>query len=151
MSSFASRTQKTIENPFDKPHTFTIHRLSGGATERAEAEHLRKFVLGLTPRGWAKKFHAVIEHGRAKAEDIAAAIRDPLAGLDRATVVREALVGWSYTEVVDGKETPLTVNEKAIDDLDDETVEYLATEIMKLTKPSLFATPEEQETARKKD
>lgn len=60
---------------------------------------------------------------------------------DRLTaVVRAGLKTWT----VDAPVTPET-----IDDLDGEALNHFATEIMRLTKPELFQTAEEQEAAQK--
>lgn len=141
MSSFASRNQQVISNPFEAGVTFTIQKLSGGAVERAQAEHIRKFIGGQSPRGWEQTFRRAMASGTATENDVARALGDPLAGFDRLSVVKAGLKAWSYEQAV---------TDKAIeDDLDDETLEYLAIEIMRLTKPARFQTEEEAEAARK--
>lgn len=151
MSSFASHNQVVIPNPFEPGVTFTIQKLSGGAVERAQAEHIRKFIGGQNPRGWEQTFRRALAAGIATDTDAVKALEDPLAGFDRLTVVKYGLKGWSYTETLEGKpETSKPITPSAIeDDLDDETIEYLAVEIMRLTKPARFQTPAEVEGARK--
>ena len=91
-------------------------------------------------------FQQALTAGIATADQAARAQRDPLAGLDRTTIVCCGLKGWSY---VDAAGAPLPVTVKAIADIDDEALEFLAVEIMKLTKPALFQAPAEVEAARK--
>ncbi len=89
-----------------------------------------------------------------------AVLRDPLTGFDRFAVVRAGLMGWSYDApiTVDGKTpgaapvvpgTPKPYD--PIDDLSDPMVEFIATEIMRRTKPALFQTEEERAAERKND
>jgi hypothetical protein len=146
MSIFASDHTKTIAVPFDAPHTVTIQRLQGRVVERAQAEHLSAFQAGRSPRGWAALFQRSLVKGIATDGDAQKAISDPLAGYDRLTIVRGGLKSWSYT---DGDEKPKPVTSQAIEDLDDEALEYFAVEIMRLTKPALFQTPDEAEAGRK--
>lgn len=61
--------------------------------------------------------------------------------VDRLTaIVRAGLIRWTL-------ETPVTPD--TLEDLDAEALNYFSTEIMRLTKPALFETAEEQETAQK--
>lgn len=140
MSIFASDSTATVDLPFDAPHTVTIQKLTGRDLERAQAEHLAAFTSGRSPRGWQALFQKAIREGTATPALLEQGQRDPLAGLDRTAVVRGGLTGWSY-------EKP--VSPEAIADIDDEALEFLATEIMRLTKPGLFLT-EEEAVAQKK-
>jgi hypothetical protein len=78
---------------------------------------------------------------------------DPLNGFDPYIVVQGGLVSWTYPEslkpeeVVEGN--TVTMRVRAIDDLDEDALKWLATEIMRLTKPSLFQTEAEAEAERK--
>jgi hypothetical protein len=147
MSSFASRHQKTIDNPFESGVTFTIQKLNGAAVEQAQAKHMASFVVGRNPRGWAGIFHEKLQQGTATNEDALKLIRDPLAGYDRLTVAKLGLVAWSYVD--EASKEPLPITSRTVEDLDDETLEHVATEILRLTKPRLFETVKEAETARK--
>ncbi len=138
MSIFASETTRTLEVPGDAPHTVTIRKLTGADVERAQGEHLNATIAGRSPRGWAAQFQALIAKGIATDVDAAKALGDPLAGYDRLMIVRAGLTAWTYDK-------PLT----AVADLDDEALEFVAIEIMRLTKPGLFLTDEEREAARK--
>jgi hypothetical protein len=141
MGIFASETTATVPLPFDPPETITIQKLTGADVERAQAAHLSATVAGKTPRGWEQLFKNAVAKGIATDADAARMLNDPLAGYDRITIVRAGLKAWSYKRAVDAA---------AIDDIDDESLEFIATEIMRLTKPALFQTPEEREAAKKK-
>lgn len=151
MSIFASRTQQTIALPFDAPHTVTIRRLTGRELDRAQSEHLKSMIAGRSARGWSGAFQRIIA-GLGTPADATQALADPLAGFDRFAIVRAGLVAWSYPESL----KPLTpsqiadgVTTDAIDDLDDDAVEFLARAILQLTKPALFLTEEAAAAAQK--
>lgn len=146
MSIFASETTATVSLPFDAPHTVTVQKLTGRDLERAQADHMSDFVAGRSPRGWAALFQRAIREGTATVAQLAEGQRDPLAGFDRSALVRGGLKAWTYTIERDGKTVPRPID---VDDLDDEALEFIALEIMKLTRPWLFLTDEEAEAARK--
>lgn len=143
---FASDSRRTVPVPFAAPHTVTIQKLSGREVERAQAEHLAAFQGNRSPRGWAAIFQRALETGAATDQDAQRALVDPLNGYDRFTVVECGLKGWSFTSA-DGTAKPLTP--EAVRDLDDEALEFIAVEVMRLTKPGLFLTAEEREAAQK--
>lgn len=147
---FASDSRRTVPVPFAAPHTVTIQKLSGREVERAQAEHLAAFQGNRSPRGWAAIFQRALENGAATDKDAQRALVDPLNGYDRFAVVRAGLKGWSFT-VTDykGTEQPKALTPEAIGDLDDEALEFIAVEVMRLTKPGLFLTVEEREAAQK--
>lgn len=150
MSIFASETTATIPLPFDAPHTVTIRKLTGRDVELAQAAHLKDFVGANSPRGWPAIFKSALAVGTAVDADARHALTDPLVGYDRLAIVRAGLTGWSYTAADDkGVQVPRQVTPAAVADLDDEALEFLAVEIMRLTKPSLFQTAEEREASRK--
>lgn len=143
-SPFASLVQSDpIPLPFDLPHTVTVRKLTGAEVERAQSVHQRSIASG---RGWANKFRREIEKGIATDGQVLEAIADPLLGYDRMTMVQAGLVAWSY-ETKPGKPKPLTTDAKA--DLDDEALDFIALEVLRLTKPGLFQTEEEREQATK--
>jgi hypothetical protein len=140
MSIFASETTETLALPFDAPHAVTIQKLTGADLEKAQAEHLNATIAGRSPRGWAGLFQNALASGTATVADVAKAQRDPLAGYDRTTLVRCGVKAWTYARDLDAK---------AVSDIDDEALEFLALAVMKLTKPGLFQTAEEVEAAQK--
>jgi hypothetical protein len=148
---FASQTQDTIPIPFDPPHTVTVRKLTGRELEAAQAAHRDSLTTG-NPRSWAALFRRGLQKG-ASDPDVLKAIADPLTGYDRYVMVRAGLLAWSYPQSI----TPVTVKVEgkpdrivdAIDDLDDEGVDFIATEILRLTKPALFVTVEEAVAEKK--
>jgi len=144
MSIFASLTTTTIPLPFDPPHTVTIQKLSGRLVDGAQLEHMRGFVEG-RGRNWAVKFLALARAGTASNVDAQQVLDDPLSGYDRIALVRGGLKAWTYEEA--GKPKPIT--DAAIEDLDDEALEFLARAVLQLTKPALFQTAEQREADQK--
>jgi hypothetical protein len=147
-SPFASHTQSTVPLPCDPPHTITIRKLTGREIEQAQEAH--RSNLG-SPRSWAATFRRMLEKGSATDPDVLQAIRDPLTGYDRYALVRAGLVAWSYPQAL--KFTPSDkVDGKvdAIEDLDDEALDFIATEVLRLTKPQLFMTSAEDAEVEKK-
>lgn len=149
-SPFASQTSTTVPLPFDPPHTVTIRKLTGREIERAQAAHRDEVASGRT-RSWAAFFKRTLERG-ASDPDVLAAIRDPLTGYDRFTLVRAGLVAWTYPQSL----KPLTPAERVdgirtdgVEDLDDEAVDFIATEILRLTKPALFQSAEDAAAEKK--
>ncbi len=157
-SPFASLSvSDPIPLPFDPSNTVTVRKLSARELESAAESHMRGVASG-SLRQWPERFKRLVEKGEAPAKEVAAALRDPLTGFDRFTVVRIGLVSWSYPQSLtpiaavaakDGQ--PAIEAYDPIEDLDDDALEFIATEIMRRTKPHLFLTAEEQETARKND
>ncbi len=148
---FASLTQQTIPIPFDPPHTVTVRKLTGRECDAAAEAH-RDGALSSSARAWPAIFRRMLEKGASDAE-VLSAIADPLTGYDRFALVRSGLVAWSYpqslkpvTVKVDGQPDEIA---DAIEDLDDEGVDFIARAILRLTKPALFLTAEDLEVARK--
>ena len=140
MSIFASQSvSDPIAMPFDPPHTVTVRNLTGRDIEAAQEAHRTTLASG-SARSWAVTFRRAIEKG-ASDPDVLNAIRDPLTGYDRYALVRSGLVSWSYDR---------PIGPEAIDDLDDEAVDFIATEILRRTKPALFHATEEAALAEKK-
>lgn len=137
MSIFASQTQsEPIPIPFDAPHWIVVRKLTGRECDEARAAHATGLAAGGS-RLWATKFRRILEGSLADKADVEQAIADPLTGYDRFALVRAGLVSWSYEHAIkDGKPWRL-------DDLDDEAVDFIATEVLRLTKPALFYTARE--------
>jgi len=135
MSVFASQTQRTM--PMADAHSVTIRKLTGREVELAQAEHLRGVASG---RGWAGRLQRILKNAAVTDAEAGAVLADPLNGYDRLTMCRAGILAWTY---------PDPPTSERVADLDDETLESLATEILRLTKPALFQTPAEQEAGRK--
>ncbi len=141
MSIFASKTQVTISIPFDLPNTVTLRALTGKESDEAQESHRGSLASG-SARSWANVFRRSLEKG-PKDDAVLKALADPVLGFDRFVVISKGLVAWSYTDA------PLNdpvARQAAIDDLKDGVADFFATEILRLTRPALFETPEERDT-----
>jgi hypothetical protein len=148
MSIFASRTVKTIPIPFDPPHEVTIQKLAGRHLAKAKNAFLASLFDGVRDRGGAavqKEMQALFGNDdKAKKAEAEAEVEkvkaDPLNGYDKHTLISCGVKSWTYEAPID---------EGAINDLDEEAVDFFAREIMLLTKPSLFQTAQDAEDAQK--
>jgi hypothetical protein len=146
-SPFASHTTSDpIPLPFDPPHWIQVRKLTGREVERAQEAH-RETIASGSARSWAVTFRRMLEKGASDPE-VLKIIRDPLTGYDRYALVRTGLIAWSYPQSV--KPISAAPAYDAIDDLDDEAVDFIAREVLRVTKPQLFqGTAEEAELAQK--
>lgn len=152
-SPFASLSvSDPIPLPFDPPHTVIVRKLTGREIEAAQDAH--RGNLG-SPRSWAATFRRMLEQGTATDPEVLKAIRDPLTGYDRYALVRAGLVAWSYPQPIKRTEKAATdttvVTVDAVEDLDDEAVDFIAREVLRRTKPALFLTTEEDVATAQKE
>lgn len=144
-SPFASMTTSDpIPLPFDEGQWIRVRKLTGREHTAAQMAHRLAFARD---DQWAGFFKAFIGSGLDSAV-IKKALADPLTGYDRHELVRTGVVSWSYAKPikpvvkkVDGQ--PDTV-EDAIEDLDDDALEFMALEVLRLSKPLLFVATEEE-------
>lgn len=159
---FASRTTVTIPIPFDPPNEVTLRKLAGRHLERAKSAFLQRLVRDVQQRGGAavQKDMEQLFRSDESSQDTAATVQavkaDPLNGYDKYELAAAGIKSWTYPESLvpqkvldeDGHEVLRVV---AIDDLEDEGLTFFATEVMRITKPSLFQTEDEAEADRKND
>jgi len=155
-SPFASQTQSDpIPLPFDPPHTVTVRRLTGREIEAAAEAHRGNVASG-SARAWPATLRRMLEFG-ASDPDVQHAIADPLLGYDRYALVRSGLVSWSYPLPIKQITTTSTGTTAisvidAVEDLDDEAVDFIARAVLTLTKPALFhTTVQDVEVEKKSD
>lgn len=151
-SPFASLVvSDPIPLPFDGGQWIRVRKLTGRQHEEAQAAHRGAFASGRT-NGWAVTFRRALEKG-ANDPDVLKALSDPLTGYDRYELVRLGLVAWSYdrplTPVVTKVEGQPDQVSDAIEDLDDDAVDFIAREVLRLTKPGVFLSKDDSEAARK--
>jgi hypothetical protein len=142
MSIFASDTKKTIDLPFDPPHTITIQKLPGRHLGKAGQEHLYETVENLKRMGgpaFQRELQALGDEGKRK-DLIDQYKADPLNSYDVDTLITKGLKAWSYEKPIDAP---------TIEDLDDQSRDFIAREILRLTKPSLFLTDEQAAAEQK--
>lgn len=147
-SPFASLVvSDPIPLPFDEGQWIKVRKLTGKEYEGAQLAHRIGFVNG---DKWAGLFRDSLENGPS-AVAVQKALADPLTGFDRYALARAGLVEWSYPGPINRKEPP-PEDYDAIRDLDDDAIEFSAREVLKRTKPLLFAehTDEAAEAAKVK-
>jgi len=160
-SPFASRVTVTVPVPFDPPNEVTIRKLAGRHLERARSAFLTGMYQDVMARGGAavqREMQTLFKKDSdeaAKVDEQVKALRDdPLNGYDLYVLAQGGIVAWSYPETlapeqVTDEQGTVTMRVRALDDLDEDALRWLATEIMRLTKPALFQSPEEAAEARK--
>jgi hypothetical protein len=156
-SIFANRITKTLPVPGMDGQTITIRKLAPRHLEAAATEAQRKAIAA--SRAMADQFSgfdvAVLRDLRTldtskeaeadtaddgeRAADAPAAA-NPLAGFDAVTLIEKGVTEWSFTEPL-GRE--------AFEEIDADTRDWLATEILRLSRPSLFQSADEVEQAQK--
>lgn len=160
-SPFASRTVATLPIPFDPPNEVTIQKLAGRHLGKAEVAAQANWIETMDAKGGVKKQREVMKAFRDDPEPAVEKTSEPepepepekpvnpLAQLDPYTVCRFGIKAWTYPEslFVDAD----TQRVAALDDMDQDSLEWFATEIMRLTKPRLFQTKDERKEAEKND
>lgn len=135
-SPFASLiVSDQIHMPGDPGHWFKVRKLTGRQHEEAQTAHRAGFVAD---NKWAGFFRVAAVAGPTS-EEVQRILADPLTGYDRHALVRLGLSAWSYEPAIARDEKGLSeAAAKAIDDLDDDALDLMAREVLKLAKPGLF-------------
>lgn len=122
-------TKKQPTRRLDLPHEagqyvevrYLSHTALGRAREAATSSSFKALKeMGAEIAGLATQNASQAEIAEARAAN-AAANTNPLAGFDRNTLLFEGIVGWSY-------DAPVTRDN--IDDLDEETAQYVAEQLV---------------------
>ena len=128
MSFFASQTQKIITPPSDPDARITIQKLPGrhllAAREQSQLESIAQFR-----KFGGAEFQKELASIKTDDQDAATKIADPLNLYDIATLLEHGIAAWTFERPVDVE---------ARKDLDDDDSEFIAREILRLSKPSLF-------------
>ena len=142
MSVFTSLVTETIAVPGMPPgQTVTVRKLAPRAL--AEAARVQQMAAVVEARRMqeamgAEMFETV---SRVKSSEIKALREaDPVSLYDRVSLMSAGVVSWTLERVV---------GIEAFEDLDDDTQDWLATAILRLSKPALFRSEAEQETDQK--
>jgi len=138
-SPFTSHFTETVPIPGDEGQSVVIRKLAPRALERAQKASQRKAMEDLQAMGGMAVYKELL--GDSKKNDDPAAPVDPMLLYDRGLLLEYGLVSWTYGDLT----------RERIDDLDDDVQETLARAVLKLAKPSLFATFEERQAAQKND
>lgn len=135
---FASRVQKTIEIPNDPPHTALIqklprrHFLTAGKAQQAQ---LITDIRAQFGQNWQEEIRNFTVNKEDKATQDAA--KDPLLQFDVDVLLRFGVKAWTC---VDDEGQSIEVTDETLSDLEKETAEYLAREVLRLSAPKLFET-----------
>lgn len=151
MSLFGPQTADTIPMARHDGQTITIRKLTGREYEAAQHEHLKTLVAGRSARGWSPTFQRILA-GVATPADADAALADPLAGFDRFTIVKAGLLATSAGPIAATDRLPLGDPglTDGIEGLDDDELDFIATQILRRTKPHLFHATAADADAEKK-
>lgn len=141
MSIFTSRVTKTITIP-STPFTATIRKLAPRQLFQAARESQRIALETVNAMGGADQLFAKHKDELMDVMRVASMKReaDPLTSYDQVTLLDKGIVSWTCDE-------PKGLN--AYEDLDEDTLRFLATEILRLSRPALFLTDDEKEEAEK--
>lgn len=142
MSIFTSLVTKVLEVPGEPGQTITIRKLAPKHLEAAQKAQQRAVSADLVEMGGAtfiQELAAAI--GTDATKTVAQATqRDPVLLFHVPTLIVHGVSAWTYNVAADLAH---------VEDLDSETQAWLATEILRLSKPGLFQTAEEQDVDRK--
>jgi len=143
MSVFTSRNQQTLEITHNgEPVLVTIRELTPRrlreAKDVATRDNLERNQLNLAAMGGAEFYRQV--HDLADAKPKQDVKSDPLDDYDIETMLRYGIVSWS-------DDAPVTP--EAIGEIREENLRELATALLKMSKPSLFKSADEQDADRK--
>lgn len=126
MGSPFSFVSEQIPMPNDPASWIKVRKLTGKQYEKAQDVHRAKFAV--SSDRWAGFFRATATN--PDSEDVQRILSDPMTGHDRYALAKEGLVEWSFERAID---------DAAIDELDDDAIDFIAREVLKLAKPGLFA------------
>ena len=138
MSSFSSRVQKTIELPDDQPHTVLIRKLNRKQFITAEKAQRATFFTDIKAQfgsNWQQEIKNFKTDDQPK--DVKEAAKDPLLQFDVDILLKYGIKAWTFEDV------PLT--DESLADLDKDTGEFIAREVLRLTAPKLFESYEGEE------
>ena len=144
----ASRAVTTIPFVPDPPHEITIQKLAGRHLYKADTENDFRAQDYLKRMGGAEFRKQLDEATKGKTPDeLAAVVRDPVHAYDKHVVVLHGLRSWTYEDspVPDPKDEAARL--AFVEDLDPDALEFIAREILRWTRPSLFK--EEAKAAQK--
>jgi hypothetical protein len=151
MSILASRAVTTIPLLFDPPHTVTIQKLSGRHLRKADDAQdfaAQDYVKQMGGQEFRKQL-AEATKGKTP-EEIAQVTYDPVHNYDKHLVVLYGLKAWTYEE-----EIPAPADEAArkalIEDLEPDALEFIAREILRWTRPSLFQKEDAKASQKETD
>ena len=141
MSVFAKlRTATLNQVPGAPTAVVEIHGLSPRSLQLAAQEHQRQAMAAFKEA----KASASVDFDAVDPEAVKAyqtqMAKNPLLSYDAATLIEKGVTAWSFE---------LPPVPEHIAELDEDVRDYIADQILRLSKPSLYRTEEEQEADRK--
>ena len=139
MSIFTSFVTEVLEVPGEPGQTITIRRLQPNALTRAldagKERNSLEMERGARDMRMLRESMGDAEFDAFKAEiakNIASgpAKSNPLSAFDRVSLIKDGVTAWTFDRAL---------GIEAFEDLDDDTQDWLAGAILKLSKPSLYA------------
>lgn len=137
MALVSSICQKTTI-PHEPTEHMVLRKLSWRQLEKAAEIRSEKSATRMKNLGGDVLTALNTANGADGAEEMKKAQADPLNTYDRGTLLEFGIASWSY---------PTDCTKEAKENLDDETADWAAREIVKLSKPE--KTAEQQEADRK--
>jgi hypothetical protein len=128
-SIFANRTTKTLTLPGTE-YTVTIRKLNPRQLAAVQFAAQHRALEQVEALGGMKRLADLREFGPGAVEaSHEAAQRDPLVTHDIMTLLERGVLRWTVDE---------DLSPEALEELEPEVAEWLAREILRLTKPALF-------------
>ncbi len=148
---------QTVSDPIPVPFAvgtwIQVRKLTGRECEAAAVAHQSSVASG-GPRAWPRVLRRALEHGASDPE-VRAALQDPLLGYDRYVLAASGLVAWNGPAPLEAvleasagwtakqvREAHYAVRQEAVEGLAEEEVDFIATEVLRRTKPALFVGAE---------
>lgn len=141
MSIFTSLVSQVLDVPGVAGATVTVRKLAPKHLDAArKASQDKAFAeMKRTREALDQSFlDRVMETMAGAGGPVKAA--DPLLAYDRVTLMEAGVTAWSFD---------LPVTRETLEDLDEDTADWLARAILRLSRPALFESEAEQEAARK--
>lgn len=141
MSIFTSLVSETLPVPGGSAHTVTIRKLAPKhlAEARKVAQQAAVADMQQMRAALGAAFDDALKAADTSGAASAAKAVDPLLAYDRVTLMQHGVTAWTLAQPL-GRE--------AFEDLDDDAQDWLAGAILRLSKPSLYQTPEQQAEAQ---
>ena len=136
MSIFTSFVTEALPVPGEPGQTITIRRLAPKALDRAReaARERGNREMRLTRESMGEAEYESFKAEIAKNIATGPVQSNPLNGYDRVSLIQSGVTAWTFDRALDVE---------AFEDLDDDTQDWLAGAILKLSKPSLYAASAE--------
>lgn len=147
LSVFTSRVTSTLLVPGAPEQSVTIRKLAPKHLDAAQRRSQQSSMAALREMG-GSEFLRELQSLTATSEKDAAPVveADPLSGYDRVALIVSGVKSWTFTDD-DGKTVEVT--DATVSDMDGEIQDWLAREILRLSRPVVFQSAEQRAAAQK--